>query len=222
MVRVRVNRPARGETMALVTANGRRVSMVMTPSGFNYSNNPKLGQVEREGRKDLTRVTSPGLRSLSFTNRIAATDYTQSIEPILRVLTGIQKEGHRVRFTGGSPVFEQYPWWHIHNLDINVTQRAVNNQPSRAELSWELKEAVDVTADIVKTKPKPRKPPARSKPVGKVTRTHRVVRGDTLWAISGRYLGDPTRYPEIVRMNRNKIKNPNLIYPGEVFKIPAR
>lgn len=44
-----------------------------------------------------------------------------------------------------------------------------------------------------------------------------VQRGDTLWAIASRYLGSGAKYPQIAQ--ENNIKNPNLIYPGQVFKI---
>lgn len=44
-----------------------------------------------------------------------------------------------------------------------------------------------------------------------------VKKGDTLWAIAKEYLGSGTKYPQIAQ--ENNIKNPNLIYPGQVFKI---
>lgn len=44
-----------------------------------------------------------------------------------------------------------------------------------------------------------------------------VQRGDTLWEIASKYLGSGTKYPQIAQ--ENNIKNPNLIYPGQVFKI---
>ena len=46
---------------------------------------------------------------------------------------------------------------------------------------------------------------------------HTVIKGDTLWDIANRYLGDPFQYSELAKISR--IKDPNWIYPGDVVHI---
>ena len=49
-----------------------------------------------------------------------------------------------------------------------------------------------------------------------------VTRGDSLWRLSRRSLGGGERYAVIYKANQKQIRNPNLIYPGQVLVVPAR
>ena len=52
--------------------------------------------------------------------------------------------------------------------------------------------------------------------------TTTVSRGDSLWRISRLTYGAGTRYAVIYKANREKIRNPNLIYPGQIFVLPTQ
>ena len=59
---------------------------------------------------------------------------------------------------------------------------------------------------------------------------HTVTEGDTLWDIAGRWLDDPTRWPEIYALNRGHywpevpgtttLRDPDLIHPGWALELP--
>jgi nucleoid-associated protein YgaU len=48
-----------------------------------------------------------------------------------------------------------------------------------------------------------------------------IRRGDTLWEIADRVYGKGWWYKKIWRANRDQIRRPSRIYPGQVFEIPA-
>lgn len=55
--------------------------------------------------------------------------------------------------------------------------------------------------------------------VGEGPRLH-VVRGDNLWNISRAHYGDGGRFTVIFAANKEQIRDPNLIYPGQIFSLP--
>jgi nucleoid-associated protein YgaU len=50
---------------------------------------------------------------------------------------------------------------------------------------------------------------------------HTVVSGDTLGKIAKSYYGNAMKYPVIFEANKPMLKDPDLIYPGQVLRIPA-
>lgn len=58
-------------------------------------------------------------------------------------------------------------------------------------------------------------------PEPKQETTYTVKDGDTLWGIAKHFYGDGSKYKKIYEANKDKIKNQNLIYTGQVFVIPS-
>lgn len=52
------------------------------------------------------------------------------------------------------------------------------------------------------------------------TRIHEVQPGESLWVIAANTIGDPRLWPALYRANRDQIKDPTLLYPGQKLAIP--
>ena len=50
---------------------------------------------------------------------------------------------------------------------------------------------------------------------------HVVQPGETLWQIAAALSGNPHRWPELYRANRDQIKDPSLLYPGQRLATPG-
>lgn len=62
---------------------------------------------------------------------------------------------------------------------------------------------------------------AENSPAPASSQTYTVKKGDCLWKIAKKFYGSGAKYTVIYNANKDKIKNPNLIYPGQVFTIPS-
>ncbi len=51
-------------------------------------------------------------------------------------------------------------------------------------------------------------------------RTHTVAKGESLSQIAKQYYGDAKQWKKIYEANQDAIKNPDLIFPGQVIKVP--
>ncbi len=119
------------------------------------------------------------------------------------------------------------------NLKVSLEDYKINedkNEGFDIVISVSLKQYKDYgtkTANITFAQSKPKATvqtprPAESSPAPKSTaRTYTVVKGDCLWNIAKKFYGNGSQYPKIFNANKDKIKNPNLIYPGQVLTIPV-
>lgn len=68
-------------------------------------------------------------------------------------------------------------------------------------------------------------PPAAARPAvaadEAVERVHVVQPGETLWQIAALVTGDPTLWQALYRANRDQIRDPAVLYPGQRLEVPA-
>lgn len=53
------------------------------------------------------------------------------------------------------------------------------------------------------------------------TSVYVVADGDSLWKLAGKYYGNPDAWPLIYKINKDAIKNPHWIFPGQTITVPA-
>lgn len=116
------------------------------------------------------------------------------------------------------------------NIKVSLEDYTISEEAEEGfdvKVTIKLKQYKDYSTKTVQITIKQERPrpvvvqtPSRPATTAPTTRTYTVVRGDCLWNIAKKYYGNGSRYTKIYNANRDKIKNPSLIYPGQVFVIP--
>jgi uncharacterized protein YpmB len=104
------------------------------------------------------------------------------------------------------------------------SEHIVGPTPTKDEV-FSIEEGISETA-VVKDKVSPEKAKGKISEIaaekGKLPTTYTVQKGETLRDIAGysEIYGNPLEWPRIYQANRESIKDPDFIYPGQVLRIP--
>jgi hypothetical protein len=101
-----------------------------------------------------------------------------------------------------------------HGVAVTINDAA----PSAARAAQSRAEYVPEAASQPRSSPEPRLRADKPQESGSKV----VSRGDSLWRISRIIYGDGGRYALLYRANRTRIRDPNLIYPGQALVLPAK
>lgn len=118
-------------------------------------------------------------------------------------------------------VKEYYPYWRNHywvDRELWGNRGYIIGGPPKLLEEGAGFGALEVSPVVIKEEPLDIVPSEISEKAD----THVVKKGECLWYIAGyeEIYGNPLKWPLIYKANKDKIKDPDLIYPGQVLVIP--
>lgn len=201
--------------------NSGKIQLPVKPSEFTVTVTHRNTVVNVIQLGDINLMGKTGLREITLTSFFPAKDYNFSNnssrkEPLTYVeqLETWRKSGSPIRviITG------------VLNMEATIESFSYGEQDATGDVYYTLyiKEYKKIktkkaTVTIATVKPSTR---ATKAPKASSGKTYTVKSGDCLWKIAKQFYGNGAQYTKIYNANTDKIKNPNLIYPGQVLTIP--
>ena len=160
------------------------------------------------------------IRTLPNGNHLFDTDMTVSLEDYT-----IKEDAQQGFDVVVSIKLKQFRYYGTKTVTISESTSSTSTSESAsestsAEAKGETKEEELTLFERVRMLSKTRETSNSPEPPKNTVKTHTVVKGDSLWNIAKKYYGDGSKYNLILEVNKDKIKNANSIYPGQVLTIP--
>jgi len=194
--------------------------MPVTPPDFYIEDGRKIETLDMT---DIGQVNLPGLRALfdarwefllpSSSRNYTSGSYAGDPYAIVDTLTGWSNSGDVLRLIVtdtpvNSPVL------------LGPVRYGEKDGTRDVYVTLELKQYRELAEESTETNQNTENRVRTESQEAKAETAYTVVKGDTLWGICRRYYGDGTLAWKLASFNR--IKNANLIYPGQVVKIPDK
>jgi len=212
-----------------------KYSFPMLPESLQYSYKglatsseiDKFGEIFHKGKRGAGVVSFSGIFPPTYSSSYCNCKSSLWKTPkdwvtYIRNLMNKSKPAHFV-LTGGPMAID------IYVIITSFTASEEGGDVGAVHFSLEMKEYRSVTVTKI-TKKKSKKTSTKSKAKKETTKkrtsnkkkskTYTVKKGDCLWNIAKKYYGNGAQYTKIYNANKSKIKNKNLIYPGQVLTIP--
>ena len=210
------------------------VQLPVTPSKLDIkikSNNKSVNLIN-EG--DVNILKLPGLTEISFEALIPQVQYPFASElktasTYLNKLEKLKTSKESFQFIvirtnpKGKMLFNT-------NISVSLEDYQINEDAKEGldlKVTIKLKQYVEYSTKTVQVTKKATKTTAKkttkrksTKKTSSTKKTYTVKKGDCLWNIAKKYYGNGSYYTKIYNANKDKIKNPNLIYPGQVLTLP--
>ena len=212
--------PIPPKKLELKISNQNKTYDLMNYSEINVLKNPGLTSIEFE-------VLLPNVKYpfAMYKNDFQNAKYYLGVLENLKVNKSAFQFIVIRKFPNGNSIFDT-------NIKVSIEDYTITDSTDEGfdtKVKIKLKQYREYSTKTVQVTIKQYKPPvvtrtvttnntAASKPSGQ---NYTVKSGDCLWNIAKKYYGNGSKYTTIYNANRDKIKNPNLIYPAQVLWIPA-
>lgn len=150
---------------------------------------------KRNAAKERIRARAQAKRSAENAERRSEAKKSVELEKYVREL-GLEVKGLDIRFDDGTAFIDG-------EAADAATKERVILAVGNAEGIGKVDESLTIAQDD-----------------GSESEMYVVEKGDTLWAIATAAYGDGSRYPEIFEANKPMLTDPDLIFPGQVLRIP--
>ena len=205
------------------TTNTTNNTTNTTNTGGSSKKKTKGSTTSNRGGSNLTSSNSNKNSSTGRTekkyNYIEINTLSGTLNFIVTKETIKLKAGDTIKLKGlGSHLSGNY---YVQDLTRQISSNGYSHSATliKTDFGKSLKTSTRTTNKKKKT-PKKQKKVSSTPKASSAKRTYTVKRGDCLWNIAKRFYGNGAKYTKIYDANTNKIANPNLIYPGQIFVIP--
>lgn len=196
----------------------RGKNQILTFHDLKRSSSASYTEHERNGNKAYLEFGGDGLDELTLTIEADARYGIKPLE-VQNKLFEKKSNGKAENFVLGGRRVGDNPYV-ITSISEEFKTLYVDGRPIKLSFQITLKEYANQVAAIT-TIPPARQVGGSAKIAAKTSNdTYMVVKGDCLWNIAKMFYGSGAQYTKIYNANKDKIKNPNLIYPGQVLTIP--
>ena len=196
---------------------GKKYKLPVNPEEIKRSRELNVETYQVLGTGQVSIPSHCGLEGFSFEAEFPSQEYhylnsgaRADADYYEKMFRKAQKNMEPIRFIASNDITD--------DISILALVKSVDSVEKAGEEGDKRYVAVQTPVATVKQEEPAASP--ESNPAVTENKTHTVQKGDTLWAIAKRYYGNGSQYPKIASANPF-IKNPNLIYPGQVLSIPA-
>lgn len=208
------------------------IEMPELPSSFSVKIGNKNKTVELLNGDTINLLKSKGLQEISLTLDFPMIGARRTAEYYLAKFDKFKKNRKPTQliFTRTTPDGKPLEDTNIKVSIEDYSKDEDASKPFEISVSINLKEYTDygtqkLTVKKVKKNGKTQKVASvkkeRETNNAPKAKTYTVKQGDTLWAISTKYLGSGAKYRLIYNANRNVLSNPNIVKVGQVLTIPS-